>query len=1296
MDTMTHSMKRRPRRARTRSRSGGARTGRNLEDVNWSKVRWWHIDRAFAALEPESLISLICAAADSPGCGHRLPSLTALWSRAVTHPPQGTGDAGPSDLPTLLAAARKAAPQLRHVEDCWQPDPRLLVCHAINHDRLRIHPGAHGDPSQLLRIMTSTATAADSFVLQQHGFSLSDLLEAGLRYAHWRTEQLAPAWPAVALARDEPGRSDEALRERTRRIAATPAALGQEELDAFRSVVVSSPTWLSRCINRDRAVAAWEWATVARGELDLCLEPMAGALGTALAVESDGRLRPVPASLVLDALAASTGVLAAEAAGDIESMRALRAGTTQRAMGILGMAEQVVQQAPLQGLPAEEVSSLDVGLGLISLPASRHAFAIGVVSGLDVGGLVAALADADLMLSGVTVERLVESGERIDGTAVLQRVVVYGGPLHAPPPNTPGVIHLHIEDLASICLEARQSDQGHDLVFQFLDELASMPGIARLVSLDAADIWRHWKLVGVLNPSAESDIVVGVDCVPDDSSWLAAATWEPIESVLSAAGLPTVSHWYMARLDDRGHAMLSTYQRDVALVLADPRLIICTSLSGGLPDLGIDPSCGLGVADGVLLTCANFCDVGAGLTLAGERPLIIRVEFTADRPQGSNGEQVAIGVRGAAAPQPTIDLLLGPDWLELLADDPRSAHCALGQAIAHCLEKSLERKEEAGWDATRAKFITAWNGAPPVAMLHVRETTLDVRPKGTVTLPRSHATRARAERTLARAIREHGIAPCRLVGVPAQDVCRSEIVPALNRTLKGMITDWSRGAMLAVAEHLNDAQAERTRAELELGTALAAPWGAHWQSIALAAPEASEQTRPLEYLLELLVAEEPTGAISPDRFDVAEAADLAQLAIEIGVALAGAARDLHSLAVWVQDGGITHVAAVPPESDGALAKSDEPSDRAAVHMDMRAYVASDRAHRLRLREPYDQEPSVAARLGGEHPRRANPFIALASSDVPGSLRSADRTMLAACGTGLDGVNAVLATALCWSSDGDQVALASRAELLDQAEAWSSLPTAEVEAALDRLVIDQNELHNEGVRYWEHDRRRQRLLTRPLIPSDNQLIIMPRQIEATQRVYLRYLAEGRLPWHPADVPQQVRNAFNDYRGVANRELERDAAQVVTDVRLPYKSNVHENEASALQLQLPGEIDLLIADAPRSRLWVCEVKDLSAGFSPKTVRTHIDKFLNDKHYIGKLLDRAAAIEGNPEAAAQLVGTPTAASSWRVIPLMITRSVEVAAFIDDVPVTFTVLADLAATLQSDSDPGRGHTPVPPLLSR
>jgi hypothetical protein len=547
----------------------------------------------------------------------------------------------------LLSAAHKAAPQLRYVEDCWNVDPRLVVCHAIHGDRLRIHPGALTDPSHLLRVITSTADAIDSFVLDGRGFSLTDLLEVALRYLHWRTSRLSRVWPTATLARDTPEPENEAFSDRIRRIAATPVALTDEELEAARSPDFSSAIWLSHCSQPDRAAAAWEWAT-ASDKLSLCLEPRAVGLGTVLAIQCRGLITPVPASMVLDALAASTGVLASEAADDTHSVSALRDSTVARAAGIFGISHQIASYGTPDGATQSDASSdspTGVGLVTVALAGKRHAFSIAVASGLAPDTLAAAINAAESLLSEITVEQLIEAGAGLDETSVVRKVVIYGGPLRERPPETPGAVHLHVEDLASISREMQQTEMGFDLVYQFLDELATMPGIAEVASFDYMDIWRHWKSAGVLNPTGEHDIALVLANVSGDTAWQGAAQWEPIESVLTAAGLPPVSAWYVAKLDDRGHATLYTHECDLVHVLAEPPLIITTPLVGGLAELGFDPAFCLGLTEGLLLTCANYPDVASGLVLHSDTPLLIHVEFTATRPEGSDDTTSGLAFR---------------------------------------------------------------------------------------------------------------------------------------------------------------------------------------------------------------------------------------------------------------------------------------------------------------------------------------------------------------------------------------------------------------------------------------------------------------------------------------------------------------------------------------------------------------------------------------------------------------------------------------------------------------------------
>lgn len=1260
--------------------------------IDWKAIAWSRIDRAFALFDAISLITLLSAAVDSPACRHRLQSLSVLWTRAVTHPPKGVRVAEPSSLSKLLAAARSAAPQLRFLEDCWLADPRLLVCHPVGRQRFRIHPGALQNAPQLLRIISSTANAIDPFVLDHYGFKLTDLLEVALRYSDLRLSLLSPQWPTGSLFPDGDDFAKDDPNEVIRRISSTPAKLSDGEFSVASSSQTDSEIWTSCCEHPARAAAAWRWMTLPAESIQIVLAPMAQLLGPVLAVEGPGGIVPVPAALVLNALAAATDILASAAAGDTASVQRMERATAQRLLTALGSPNHsdTYQSIDLPSIEDQLLSSRP-GIGMILVPGSRHAFAILTVVGLDRDSLETAVDGADSTLTNIQIDQLRAKGMLLEPSASLCRLVLYGSPYQLSEMKRNGVIHLHVEELASYLLEIQQTEAGSDLIWQFLDELTTQLGITDLLYIDPSDVWRHWMYLGVLNPTGASEMAIAVDPRPDNSAWKVAADWEAVEAVLTNAELPAVSTYPSAKLDEPGRATLRSSDNEVLLITADPPMVIITPLTESLPSLEIDPAFAIGISDGILLTCINFPEVAMGMALPNRRPLVIHLEFTTKRPPESTNGQIGIGTRVDAAPSTVIGLLVGPDWLELLVTDPNMAHMILGEALAHCLDQAVELRDANEWALVRESFLSAWRVAPPVAILKLSESSLCLRSRGRVSLPRNHASKAQALRIFSSAILRRKIATGVFIGPEAEDVCRNQIVPAMNEALESSMASWSSDAILVVAEHLNDAHAERARAEAELEQTLSAPWGEFWRALALAEPEAAERTRPLELLLELLLADMPTGPVLPDRFDIAEVAELAHAALQIGLALSGAQSGLHTLALRIGNGGIVDVAPYPHLDRREDEVGDSERYRAPVRIDIGAYLEADRSHKFRLWRAEGSPPSdEPVQIQSNRIRSRNIFIPLAKLAIPESLKNADKKMRNECGTGIDGLMAVLGTAVSWVSGDDRVVRVEQEELCDAARIWSSLTSSEIDVALDRLILDPAKMHQEGIHYWEQERRRYRLATRPLVRFDGSLLIIPWRIMATQGVYARYLLDGHLPWHPSDIPKTVLDAFNDFRQVANRELEREASKVASDLGLPQKKNIHENMAAKFGLTLPGEVDLLVADPSRGRIWVCEVKDVSSTYSPSTLRHRLDKFLYDKDYIGKLVNRVEAVAANPDAAARLLSISEPFPKWRVLPLMITRQIEPAAFVEDVPVTFTVLADLATTFQANVNPKHGHTLV------
>jgi hypothetical protein len=1159
------------------------------------------------------------------------------------------------------------------VEDCWLADPRLLVRYPAGKQRLAIHPGSLTDPVQTLRNITATAETIDDFVLAHHGFNLSDLAEVALQYCDQRLHILRPSWPAGPLDRDAEQPEDETLQSRVRRIGNTPVALSEAEV-AAASPDDSADEWIVNCEAPGQAAAAWEWATRPSAELQVNLAPGAQLVGPVLAVQVPGGKVPVPAALVIGALSAAAAALAWEAASDPAAQQRMQQVTERRMLGIFGNG---LGPGGGEGMASVQTpTEVAGGPVLVSVPGSRHAFAVGIASGLDLDRLTRSVGKATENAECIDVSDLEAAGAEFDRSGRIFRAVVYGGPVHGPPPVSGGTVRIHVDDLVSAALDADQASTGQGIgravLWQFLDELSTLPGVEEMVAWDFTDIWQIWLSNGVLNPGGRKGIRVHPFTVPDQDGWARTAAWEPLEEVLAGAALPPSWEWPSARLDEPGQATLGVAE-SVFLLLAEPPLIMHAPVDLELGDLGLDPAFALGVADGVRLTVANHPDIAAAVSTADSVPVMIHVRIRAERPPDAPPDHVGVGFAASADPYPDIDLLFGPDWLEALAENAGNGHAIMGRALAEGLGRALQLPPDQ-CDA----FFTAWCQAPPVGMLRPANSVLQTSFQGRTRLPRSHATAARAQRILAGAMIERQIPAAIYVEAGATGLCQEEILPAANTALAAVIADWSPEAMITVAGHLNDAYAERARVAGETAVALSAPWGARWRSIALDGPELALLTWPLDLLVELLMARQSAGTVNPDVFDIAEAADLAAEAVRISLYLSAARSGLQDLAILVDDHGRIGLTDTPPE----------PSRSTAI--DLASYRQADHADRLRLRPA--APPGDPLELRPAQPRQRKPFPRLRSlSAVPGTLLKADKLLKDTSGTGLDGILAVLGTAVTWTAGDDSVVQVTRTELAAAAVQWAQLPQSEIEAALSHLILTPAQLQSEELRYWEQERRRYRLATRPLIAlGTDQLLLIPRRIEATQGMYAGYMADGRLPWHSSEIPGRVRDAFVDYRKKANRDLERAVHAVVDGLALPYQGNIEQHHAAPFGLELTGEIDVLIADPRHSRMWVCEVKDVSAAVSPVKVADRARKFLSDDGYISQLLRCAREVQANAAAAARLVGAPDPDRTWRVVPLMVTRRVEPAAFAESPAIPFVVVEDLAATIQHHEDPLPGHIEI------
>ena len=479
-------------------------------------------------------------------------------------------------------------------------------------------------------------------------------------------------------------------------------------------------------------------------------------------------------------------MLAREAAGDEQSARRIQEVTQRRPLAAFGhraapapvpdpQAPEAAGSFPVPGAPAAVIGA-----------ASRHAFVIGLASGLGRDSLDRSLRAAAAAVGEITPDVVRAADDTFDPSGSLSRVVIHGGPVPGPATAHGGTAWVHVDDLIAAALDADQAATGEsirgDLLWQFLDELTSMPGVDELAAWDFTDVWELWLNTGVLNPGGRDGITLHPVGIPDQESWERSAAWEPLETVLTASGLPPSWDWQFAGLDEPGQATAGQYGH-VFLLLADPPLVLHVELEMNLASLGIDPAFAVGVAEGIRQTAHANPGVAAAMRAGDGVPLLSRLRLVAERPPDTPEDSIRCRLAAASGPPPMIELVFGADWLEHLAEDPAGGHAVLGRATG----RGPAVRARPARPAAEA-FLDHWSKAVPVAALRIKETTLPPSFQGRDRLPRSAATAPRARRAIAAGIVRSEV-PLRAVyaGEAAVGLCTEVILPTADKVLVRML-----------------------------------------------------------------------------------------------------------------------------------------------------------------------------------------------------------------------------------------------------------------------------------------------------------------------------------------------------------------------------------------------------------------------------------------------------------------------------------------------------------------------------
>lgn len=1213
---------------------------------------WRVVDRVLTPFIADSVVRLLSAAADGPGTGHRLSSISTLWFRAIRRPPAGAAEATPLALEPLLSAVRRGVPSLITTEDCWLCDPRPEVRFDVGSARLRVHPGPFTDPIGALRNVAMIAIAADEALVPLLGFGIGDVLEVALRHTDHVVTALAGKWPAVAGERDGVEPEQEELRARVERIANAPAVVTQEEVDALTAIRADEPTWLTECASAERAARALAWATTLIDDSPVNVSANGPELGRTIRLQRGDEYWMVPAALTLSSVLAATAELAALAAADHRANLHLQVLTSLRVTGMLGVANES-QADPIGDVPHRALAD-----SFILVRGRRHAVAGQIVACLDKRTFRRNLETATARLLALDATGTADMTELSSEDVDIVRIVIYSGPLQVRPVIGPGVVAMHLTELEAMFDDALHADD-LELLWQFLEDLSAEPAVLAGPA-DLLDAWRHWHARGTFDPTGSGALVL-VDVTPDEHRWREDHAWESLEALLTESQLGARRTWRRSVLEGPGVATLLG-DTGPCLVVAEPPFAIFPEAEPNLSAIGVDPSIAVRLANGLRWLLAEEQRLGGMIRRVGT-PVIGRL-LVASTELGDGGiDQVAIGV-SVHPSRPLFSLRLDLSWLRLLENDPQAAHAALGEVLLHILAELDPHAPPEPDDELASEFRTGWRETDPLLLVR-HESHVVEPPPNSQDVHRNLASRRRGTRLLAEAVLSQRVDAGVYEGQAAVELCRQHLTDAAESALDTAIADWSPSAVRSVLTLLNVEQWRRQSSVRNVQFGLMAPWAAEIRDVALA--DAAHSTRSLELLVEWLLARTSRGRRQPDQHDIAPVVELAELVLSIGVVRSGTTVRLHDSAIIVLPTGMVDLAPLATFDDA---------------VDLPALFTACRAHPLRISELATEtdDSEVPVDDNGEAA-----FQSVAST-LPPSLQRVDRLLLRDLGFPIDAIIAVLATAADADVDGDGLAEIRREDLIESCASWSGVKRDEIDAATSLLTLGGDAIRGEELAYWEIERRAQRLTVRPLVEVDGgALLVAPHCVRASQQIIGDAFLDGRLPWPKRMVSTELVDALARHRQVGSRGLERAAAAVAESGAFPHRVRLEPHQARSTGLALPGEVDLLVADN-HQRIWVVEVKDHGRVLSASTIRGRVRDYTERGGYFEKLRRKVEAIGADVDHACELLGID-AGRGWEVRGAFVTKLPEPAAFLRSPRALFVLIDDMRELLSEADVPETGH---------
>jgi len=1168
-----------------------------------------------ARFERRQLLALLAAAVTCPTASFAGPSLLLLFGNALRQL-GGNKTPTPRSLSRLVNAAHGAVPELATYEDFVPLDPRFKVGARIGNRLLLVHPGHSEYPVSDVRSALFFADIVDPTLVREVGFGIRDMVELVLLQMDHCVATMAQIW--------HPPPKD----WRTARPEISPS-----EVAAYASAPRLADT-VQLSSNPLRAKRALEWATASPEAFFVALGIDTPALGPWLTVNFADGSADVPTGSLMDALTSCVAALipvAGAANRALESeFRVAAEQATVRLLSRVGRGGI----GPVRSGKREMTALIRAG--------TRHLIVVDLSTGLDpkttARGVERSLASLKKVKPGSSLRTPIGRIELSRDSEIVP-LLVHGGP-YRPLNRDRDVAVIQMAEL-EVMLVA--DERARYEMFPFLQRLTVRDGAPDIGGWGILDVWSGWRLVPGLYTGARP--ISGVFVAPGSGNehWALRSATEPLERLLAELGLPALEDWDHVQPDEHGVLLVHKFPYQAWLIRTQEPALAVRLTDPETGSTGLESV--LALAQSIQIRTEDSADLSRLIVRMGRTHLEVHLVR-----RGRPVEAIAqADVSGSGPGRLTIEI--DPDFQMRAMAERADIQAVLGGAFCEGLRQLVGTEEPDAVDAIRAN----WMSAPPSVVyaqtvLRYAANNLD----DPVYIPLGLEARARTQ--MAGVIKAAGLTPQRIGPASHASFESQTIYPLLVKWLGTEMARFSTDGLLyafADAIERNAAFRER-RARAHPGSHLMPEPEIRAQAIRDASQDAARQGRILALLIERALAHPPTGSILPDEIDVGWLLAVGGLALESAIS----SDQSHA--------GVTSTEAIiTPEFEYVRRLRGRPS------VDLVGWQGSTAMEAVTT--PGEDEATAQGGRLTEMP------------PVPLEYQSIDRALRLAHSFGITSLFSVLGELRAWPvTDEMPFAVTTVDAMISFVEEYFPIPKAELRAAIDALTLRPASLRDEErsqnqMEHWKLEGRSQRLQIRPLIAiDDDRVLLMPREIGHSLDIYLSYYRDGRLPWPEENMDRRLAKALHGYRGLLNRELEAEVAQVIGGCGLVYRARVDNRKPAVIGLtKLSGEIDVLAADSLRKILYVIEVKDISPAFSPHQIAKRVEAFHGSRGYVDRLLEKAADISRDPLAVVASLGLK-ATGTWKVKPLMVTRWQEPAAFVRRTRVPFLTARQLAGLVK------------------